>query len=159
MLRKAIPSSKATASYLVNLFFEYWIVPFRILIYLLEDNEPLFWVSFYQLVGKRLQILHLTTTTYRPETNAQAEHFNRAIFTHQRHYFAEHQRSWDMSVQHLAYACNTQAHRSTYKSPCGIVLRQQPCGPSILTASTVVPEGSQDSIWPQSSRANMQIQK
>lgn len=116
-LTRAVPTAKTSATQVANIILEHWIVPFDIPSYVLPDHGPQFVSKFFATICGFLDVRHLTTTAYHPQTNGQVERFNKTIVTRLRHYLADHQRSWDICVQPLTHAYNTQVPRSTNTSP------------------------------------------
>ena len=75
---------------------------------------------------KTLGVRNLFTTTYHPQTNGQAERFNRALLASLRAFVAEHPRTWPEFVGAVAYAFNTQVHASTMVPPFDLVVTNPP---------------------------------
>lgn len=80
-LTSAIPTFKTTASHVASLFPDYWIAPIGIPVYLRAENKPRFESKYFELVNKQLDIKHLATTPYHPQSNKQSERFNETIVT------------------------------------------------------------------------------
>lgn len=117
----AIPSSQATSTLIVNIFFDQWIISYGIRSFQLTDNDTKFVSKFFATLCSFLGVKHLTTTAYHPQPDGQAERFNKTVITRPRHYVAEHQHNWDTLVKPLTYAYNTQGHESTYVTPYSLV--------------------------------------
>lgn len=73
------------------------------------------------------------TTTYDPKTNFQVERFNRTFLAGLRAFVGEHPRQWHEFTAALAFAYNTQVHRSTGVAPFDLVLSRPP-GPITIKA-------------------------
>lgn len=71
-LTRAIPTSAISWTLLANVFFENWIISFRIPSYLLTINGPQFVTTFFPSIRSYLGITHSTFTVYNPQTNGQA---------------------------------------------------------------------------------------
>ena len=68
----------------------------------------------------------LFTTAYHPQTNGQAERYNRTLLSALRKYVAEDLRDWDKFANAITYGYNTQVHRSTGVAPFDLVLSRPP---------------------------------
>lgn len=80
---------------------------------LLAENRPQIVRKFFETLRTFLGVKDLTTTAYHPQANGQAERYNKIIVPRLRHHVAEHQRNWDLFVQPLTYAYNTQVPHPT----------------------------------------------
>ena len=136
-IARAIPMSSTTAGAVANAFMEHWICPYGIPTYILTDNGPQFVAKIFDHLVTMLGVSHLRTTAYHPQTNGQAERYNRTLVTRLIHYVSEHQNDWDQFVQPLTYAYNTQVHRTTGFAPFELTLARAPKAP--LAAYTDVP--------------------
>lgn len=90
-LTRASPTSKTLLTTMKNVSLNHWIVCFCIPSYLLTDNGPKFIIKFFVSICGYLDMKHLTTTKYHPQTNGQAKQYNCTIITQLRHDFAAHQ--------------------------------------------------------------------
>ena len=134
-LARTVAMDKIAAPQVAEAFLDCWIMPYGIPNAILSDNGPQFVAKFFELLCVMLGIKHLTTTAYHPETNGQAERYNRTLAARLRHFVSEHQDDWDAYIQPLTYAYNAQVHRSTNATPFSLVLSRHPPGP-ILEQST-----------------------
>ena len=73
-----------------------------------------------------LSIENTFTSTYHPQTNGQAERFNRSLTAMLRCYVEDHPTDWCRYVRALCYAYNTAIHRSTGTTPFELVLSRPP---------------------------------
>lgn len=119
-------------------FYDHEIVPRSISPYILKDNGKQFNSECSSTICFLLDIQRLTTTSYHPQTNGQAESYNKTILTRLRHYVAEHQNDWDPFVEPLKFAYYTQIRGYTNQTPYRLLLRRHPPGPMIIRASNVV---------------------
>ena len=136
---RAIPLRTAQAPQVAQAFLDSWVYPYGVPDTLLTDNGPQFTAKFFESVCGLLGIRHVLTTAYHPQTNGQAERFNRTLGTRLRHYVTEHQRDWDEFVQPLTYAYNMQVHRSTGTTPFDLVLTRHPPGIAVSIPTSAVP--------------------
>ena len=110
--------------------------------YLLSDNGRQFTAKLFQEVCTKLGIRNLFTTTNNPQTNGQVERFNRTILAGLRRFASEDRKHWDVFLNAVTLAYNTQVHSSTGCSPCKLVLSRPP-GPlamQVIALSTVAGE-------------------
>ncbi|CDF32213.1 unnamed protein product [Chondrus crispus] len=138
-LCRAIPLRTTQAQQVAQTFLDAWVYPYGMPDTLLTDNGPQFTAKFFEAVCGLLGIRHVLTTAYHPQTNGQAERFNRTLATRLRHYVSEHQRDWDDYVQPLTYAYNMQVHKSTGTTPFDLVLTRHPPGISVQAPSSAIP--------------------
>ena len=117
-----------TAVAVAKAFLDNWVYPYGAPFYVLTDNGPQFVAKFFEAVCSMLGLQNYLTTAYHPQTNGQAERFDKTIATRLRHYIEEHQRDWDAYVQPLTYAYNMQVHRTTGTTPFDLVLTRHPPG-------------------------------
>ena len=66
------------------------------------------------------------TTTYHPQSNGQAQRFDRTLLTSLRVYVSEHPKLWTEYLVAVTYAYNTEVHASTGLSPFELVLSNPP---------------------------------
>ena len=128
-IARAIPLKKTTAAEVAAAFLENWICPYGMPEYLLTDNGPQFVARTFEFLTVMLGVVHVRTTAYHPQTNGQAERYNRTLVTRLVHYVSEHQNDWDQYVQPLTYAYNSQVHRTTGFTPFELVLNKAPKTP------------------------------
>ena len=138
-LTRAIPLGSTTASSVAKAFLEHWVYVYGVPNYLLTDNGPQFAAKFFDTVCGMLGVKHFFTTAYHPQTNGQAERFNKTILDRIRHYVVEHQADWDKFIQPLAYAYNMQVHRVTNTTPFDLVLSRHPPDIIIRGQTTAIP--------------------
>ena len=111
-------------------FCRIWVYNYGTPKVLLTDNGGQFTSRFFLNVCRILGIQKVFTTAYHPQTNGQAERFNRTIVAQLRNYVSESQRDWDEWLGPLTFAYNMQVHRSTGTTPFDLVLTRHP--PSML---------------------------
>ena len=136
-LTRAVPTAKITAPVVAAVVLEHWVIPYGIPNHILSDNGSQFVSKFFSALCAFLGAKLTTTTAYHPQTNGQTERYNKTIITRLRHYVNDHQTDWDLFVQPLTYAYNSQVHRSTGESPFGLVLSRLPPSPLVSTSSAI----------------------
>lgn len=130
-LARALPMKTMKAEPTARAFLESWAYVYGPPQHLLTDNGSNFTSKFFQSICLAIGSKNLFTTAYHPQTNGQAERYNRTLVTRLRHFVAEHQRNWDEFVQPLTYAYNMQVHASTGTTPFDLILSRHP--PSIIS--------------------------
>ena len=138
-LCRSIPLRTTQAHQVAQAFLDAWVYPCGMPNILLTDNGPQFTAKFFDAVCGLLGCRHVLTTAYHPQTNGQAEKFNRTLATRLRHYVSEHQRDWDDYVHLLTYAYNMQVHKSTGKTPFDIIFTRHPPGISVQAGTSAIP--------------------
>ena len=141
-LCRAIPLRNTKAVTTAKTFLEAWVYAYGPPRFLLTDNGRNFTSKFFQSICLAVGTKNLFTTAYHPQTNGQAERFNRTLVTRLRHFVAEHQSNWDEFVQPLTYAYNMQVHATTGTTPFDLVLSRHP--PSITVKPPDNPDAHTD---------------
>lgn len=93
-LTRAIMSSKTALAHIVNTFLDQRIIPYGIRSFILTDNRSQIVSKVFATLCGLLGVKHLTTTASCPQTNSQAEQFNKTVATRLRHFVGEHQQHW-----------------------------------------------------------------
>ena len=125
-LTKTAALRTITALSVAKAFCRTWVFNYGTPKVLLTDNGSQFIATFFKHVCRILGIQKVFTTEYHPQTNGQAERFNRTILAAIRHYVADSQRDWDEWLDPITYAYNMQVHRSTGTTPFDLVLSRHP---------------------------------
>lgn len=86
--------------------------------------------NLLKTICNSLALKHLTTTTYLPQPNAQAENYNRTLIERLHQYVAEYQCEWNIFVQLLIYKYITQVSLSTGTTPFILLLSRHPPVPT-----------------------------
>lgn len=94
-LTRTAPLSSITAYAVAKTFCESWVFTYGPPVYLLSDNGGQFTSKYFQSVCQILGIRNLFTSSYHPQTNGQAERFNRTLLSALRRYVAEELNDWD----------------------------------------------------------------
>jgi Integrase zinc binding domain/Integrase core domain len=128
-LVRTVPMKSTTADLVSMALFNEWLSMYGVPLILLSDNGPQFCSRFFQSVCAMLGIQQLFTATNRPQTNGQAERFNRTVLGMLCHYVSKNQKNWDELVRALVYGYNCQPHTSTGLSSFELVLYRPPSLP------------------------------
>lgn len=125
-LTRAVPLRSTTAHAVAQAFCDHWVFAYGPPAYLLSDNGQQFTAKHFQAVCQTLGIKNLFTAAYHPQTNGQAERYNRTILAALRAYVADHLDDWDRFAGALSYGYNTQVHRATGFSPLDLTVSRPP---------------------------------
>ena len=113
-------------------FLEGWVYTYGVPKVVLSDQGREFVNKFSAALYEALGVEHKTTSPYHPQTNAQAEVFNKTM----KHYLGaviqEAQAStldWKLYVQPLAFSYNTAVHKSARMAPFYTVYGYDPRAP------------------------------
>ncbi len=71
---------------------------------LLTDNGMQMTDKFFTHVCQILGVKNFFTTIYHPQTNGQAERFNRTILASLQPYMEDHPKEWDLYADTVAFA-------------------------------------------------------
>ena len=123
---RTVPLKRITAFEAAKEFVHHWVLVYGPPLLLLADNGMQFISKLFQEICSLLGVKDLFTTTYHPQTNGQAERFNRTILAAIRHDVSDHPHDWDLFTDALTYAYNTQPHESTSIAPFELVLSRPP---------------------------------
>jgi len=110
-----------TAVNCASAVLDYWVAAYGPPDRLLSDGGPQFTSNVWGQVCNLLSIEPKVTSPSHPQTNGQAERFNRTMHTILDHYVAEHARSWDQLLGALTLAYDSRPHRSTGVAPLELV--------------------------------------
>jgi len=117
----AIPMGKIRAVDCASVLPDYWIGAYGPPDRVLSDGGPQFTAQFWHQVCNLLSVDAKVTTPSRPQTNGQAERFNRTMGRILDHYVAEHPTTLDQLLPALTLAYNTQPHAATKVAPFELV--------------------------------------
>ena len=133
-LTYAFPLRHIKADDIAQMFVNEWVFKYGPPSELVSDNGSQFVSTLSQEVCTELSIENAFTTTYHPQTNGQAERFNRSLAAMLRCYVEDHPTEWPKYVRALCYAYNTSIHQTTGKKPFELVLSRPP--PEYMTTHT-----------------------
>ena len=125
-LTQAVPLRRIRAADVAAGFVDHWVFKYGPPTTLLSDNGPQLASKFFTRVCKVLSITNELTTTYHPQSNGQAERFNRTLLAILRCYVADNPGDWCEYVGALCFAYNTAIHRATRTTPFDLVLSRPP---------------------------------
>ncbi|GFV86779.1 retrovirus-related Pol polyprotein from transposon 412 [Trichonephila clavipes] len=122
-----IPLRKASAQTIANAFFDNYIARYGAPISLISDNGPQFISDVFEHLSHRLDIKHMKTVTYRPQSNL-TERVNRNLVQMIASFVEENHENWDQFLHEFAFALRTAVNETTTKTPAELFL-----GRKILT--------------------------
>jgi len=120
MLR-AIPLQRIDAETIAAAFLNYWMSAYGPPATVLSDNSPKFRSTFFQVVCSLLGISDRYSATYHPQTNGQAERYDRNNVGQLQTYVEDLQDRWDELASMLTLAFNSRPQQSTGVAPLKFV--------------------------------------
>ncbi|GFW76777.1 retrovirus-related Pol polyprotein from transposon opus [Trichonephila clavipes] len=88
---------------------------------LISDNGPQFISDVFEHLSHRLDIKHMKTVTYRPQTNL-TERVNRNLVQMIASFVEENHANWDQFLHEFAFALRTAVNGTTNKTPAELFL-------------------------------------
>ncbi|GFT58686.1 retrovirus-related Pol polyprotein from transposon 412 [Trichonephila clavipes] len=116
-----IPLRKASAQAIANAFFDNYIARYGAPISLISDNGPQFISDVFEHLSHRLDIKHMKTVTYRPQSNL-TERVNRNLVQMIASFVEENHENWDQFLHEFAFALRTAVNETTNKTPAELFL-------------------------------------
>ncbi|GFU05680.1 retrovirus-related Pol polyprotein from transposon 412 [Trichonephila clavipes] len=116
-----IPLRKASAQTIANAFFDTYIARYGAPISLISDNGPQFISGVFEHLSHRLDIKHMKTVTYRPQSNL-TERVNRNLVQTIASFVEENHENWDQFLHEFAFALRTAVNETTNKTPAELFL-------------------------------------
>ncbi|GFW75474.1 retrovirus-related Pol polyprotein from transposon 412 [Trichonephila clavipes] len=114
-----IPLRKASAQAIANAFFDNYIARYGAPISLISDNGPQFISDVFEHLSHRLDIKHMKTVTYRPQSNL-TERVNRNLVQMIASFVEENHENWDQFLHE--FALRTAVNETTNKTPAELFL-------------------------------------
>lgn len=136
-LTTAIPRTKITSTEVPNIFFNYWIIPYRTSDMVLSDSAKLFFRKGFTYLCFSLYTTKQTTEAFRAYTNAplkKTRHFSCGLTL----YIAENKVNCDIFLWPLTYGYSCQVYHFTAKTPFMLAVLQQP-EPTTIDSPTALP--------------------
>ena len=113
------------AEFLIN----HIICVFGAVQFIITDRGVQFRAGFSQELYSRLNIKHLTTTSYHPQTNGSVEKWNGTMIKCLKKYCSKSQENWSQALQWVTFAYNCSKNASTGYSPYKIIFGRDPVLP------------------------------
>ena len=115
---RAITSKDATV--VASAILQDWVYIYGVPKVIISDQGKEFCNELAKALWSSLSITHTVTSPYHPQTNAQAEVFNKTMAHYLRTAISESKKStldWELYLGPLMFAYNTAVHKSTLQSP------------------------------------------
>ncbi|GFV98794.1 retrovirus-related Pol polyprotein from transposon 412 [Trichonephila clavipes] len=118
-----IPLRKASAQAIANALFENYISRYGAPISLISDNGPEFISEVFEHLSHRLDIKHIKTVTYRPQSNL-TETVNRTLVQMITCFVEENHHNWDRLLHEFAFVLRTSVNEMIGKTPAELLGRK-----------------------------------
>jgi hypothetical protein len=120
------------ANTVADAILHHWIFVFGIPRATVQDQGLEFQARVWKDICQKLEITHISTSGYHPQTNSQAEVFNRSMGAYLRKMVDQANRAkteWELFIGPLQLAYNTAVHKATGKTPFAVLLGYNPRTP------------------------------
>lgn len=123
VIAEALPdcTAKTVAQVLIDRFILIHGAPER----LITDNGTHFNNHLLRAITNSLNIPHVFSATYHPQTNGQVERFNATFATQLAKYCDSEKTNWDKFLPSVVYAYNTSVHSTTNLTPYELAFARQ----------------------------------
>jgi len=91
---RAVLMRTITETNVAKVFLEHWIFAYGAPMNVITDNGSQFTAQIFEFFCLHMGVRHALTTTYHPQTNGQAERFNRTLLASLLDFVGEHPKSW-----------------------------------------------------------------
>lgn len=88
---------------------------------IVSDNGPAFTAEIFKQMAKLLDIKHIKTTPYHPQSNGAIERYHRTLGQYIRAYTQKNQASWHKYLPFFTFSQNTTVHSTTGFTPHSLV--------------------------------------
>lgn len=88
---------------------------------IISDNGPCFVADIFKQMAKLLDIKHIRTTPYHPQSNGSIERYHRTLGQYIRAYVQKNQASWHKYLPFFVFSYNTTVHSTTGFAPHTLV--------------------------------------
>jgi len=112
-LTKCVALRRITTMSVASAIIDAWVSAYGPPDRILSDQGPQFMSNFFIAVMKMIGIETVRTTANHPQTNEQAEQYNRTMSSQMRHYVADDPSRWDEELPVISMAYNSHSHQST----------------------------------------------
>lgn len=123
---RTVSLKNITTATLAKAFVTHQVFIYGPPLWLLSDNGRQFTARSFQHLFQILKVNNMFTKTYHLRCSRQTEKFNHTVLLALCHYVADHPEDWELYTDTLAYAHNTQMHRTTKCAPLGLILFSAP---------------------------------
>ena len=123
---KLQPLPDKTADSVADAFFATWICEFGVTECIVIDGGREFCNKVLQGICEKLSIDHRITTRHHPQTNAQAETFNKTMAKYRRSFADQVHPTWVDLLPPLDFTHNTSHHLVIGTTPHALVMTFKP---------------------------------
>ncbi|HVX01066.1 MAG TPA: RNase H-like domain-containing protein, partial [Candidatus Babeliaceae bacterium] len=131
-LVKAIPCKTHETTEFIDNLIEHWIFTYGVPRVILSDRGSAFVSTLMKQLNKVLQIDHVLSSAYNPQSHGLVERANQSIQQIMRALLLAHQdaeRQWDKYINHVIFIMNTTVNNSTGFTPYELVYGRKACYP------------------------------
>lgn len=123
------PLRNKSAQSIANVFYDKWVCTFGCPKLIVTDRGTKFCNELLDELIKKLGGKHTRTTANHPQTNGQAEIFNKTLNHYLRSFTEQNRRSWSKTLPSLTFMHNTAEHSSTGVTPSSLISSFNPSYP------------------------------
>lgn len=117
----AVPTFDCTAITAARVIVDHVCLVFNIPKTIVSDNGPAFIAETFKQMAKLLDINHVKTTPYHPQSNGAIERYHRTIGEHLRAYTEENREFWHKYICYFLFSYNNTIHSTTGYAPHTLV--------------------------------------
>lgn len=116
-----VPTFDATALTAAKIIVEEVCLIFNFPKMIVSDNGPAFTAEIFKQMAKLLDIRHIKTTPYHPQSNGSIERYHRTLGQYIRAYTQKNQSQWSKYLPFFTFSYNTTVHSTTGFAPHTLV--------------------------------------
>lgn len=116
-----LPTFDSTALTAAKIIVENVCLVFNIPKIIISDNGPAFVAETFKQMAKLLDIKHIKTTPYHPQSNGGIERYHRTLGQYIRSYVQKSPMTWNKYLQYFAFSHNIAIHSTTGYAPHSLV--------------------------------------
>lgn len=113
----AVPTFDSTALTAAKTIVEHVCLLFNIPKIIISDNGPAFIAEIFSQIMKLLNITHIKTAPYHPQSNGGIERYHRTLGQYVRSYAQENPCNWHSFIPYFCFSYNNTMHTATGYSP------------------------------------------
>lgn len=117
----AVPTFDSTAITAARAIVENVCLTFNIPRIIISDNGPAFIAETFKQMAKLLNITHIKTTPYHPQSNGGIERYHRTLGDYVRAYTEENRETWHRYIPFFLFSYNNTVHSTTGFSPHSLI--------------------------------------
>ena len=121
-----VPIPTKSAESVAKAFFDHWIAYFSCPKIIVSDNGKEFSNKIADTLCSHFNIKHVFTSVAHPQTNSQAESFNRSIIKYMRAMLQNNTLEWERWITPLQIAYNSRVHEAIKQTPFFLTFAQDP---------------------------------